>query len=112
MKNLSSVFVLAAMGAVVLGEMQPSSTSTVSLIGGVIKARHDAEEQDVKYPRKDCPVCEGKGWYMSGDGIEKVDCGYCEAPKQLPTLAPEPEEKIDEPALVPIIEKPKQFILR
>ena len=41
-----------------------------------------------------------------------MDCGYCEAPKQLPTLAPEPEENIDEPELVPIIEKPKQFILR
>jgi hypothetical protein len=23
-------------------------------------------------------VCKGKGWYISGDGIKKVDCGYCE----------------------------------
>ena len=34
-----------------------------------------------KYKRKDCPVCKGKGFYISGDGISKVDCGYCEAEK-------------------------------
>jgi hypothetical protein len=31
-----------------------------------------------KYKRKDCPVCKGKGWYMSGDGIAKIQCQYCE----------------------------------
>lgn len=53
-----------------------SSTSVVTLVGAHIKAK------DVpivsKYKRADCPVCKGKGWYISGDGIEKVDCGYCE----------------------------------
>jgi hypothetical protein len=106
MKNLISILILTVMTGVVVGELQPSSTSSVSLIGGVIKARRVAD-QDSKYPRKDCPVCEGKGWYISGDGIEKVDCGYCEETKEEPT-----EHQVDEPELVPVIAPPKEFILR
>ena len=33
--------------------------------------------------RMDCPVCKGKGWYISGDGIEKIECQYCEPSKFL-----------------------------
>lgn len=113
MKTVSSLFVLAVMGAIVLGEFQPSSTSAVSLIGGVIKARHSVSEE-IKYPRDECPVCEGKGWYISGDGIEKVECGYCEPAKENPLeQVPEEDEQapptteIDEPKLVPI----KTFML-
>lgn len=51
-------------------------TAAVCLVGGTIKARQ--HETVKKYKRKDCPVCKGKGWYISGDGIAKVDCGYCE----------------------------------
>jgi hypothetical protein len=107
MKTVSSLFVLAVMGAITLGEFQPSSTGAVSLIGGVIKARHNVSE-DTKYPRKDCPVCKGQGWYISGDGIEKVECGYCEPPKQEPVAS----NAIDEPELVEIPEEQKTFILR
>lgn len=64
-----------------------STTAAVALIGGVIKASHIDKEK--KYPRKDCPVCKGKGWYISGDGIKKVDCGYCE---------PETSDEIQPPA--------------
>jgi len=105
MKIITSTFVLATlMGAVVMGDFQPGSTSAVSLIGGVIKARHDVSP-DAKYPRKDCPVCKGQGWYISGDGIEKVDCGYCVPEKAQPEpTAPVP----DDPPLVPI----KSFYLR
>lgn len=104
MKNLNSVFALAFLStSIMLGEFKPTSTATVSLIGGVIKARHIAEETDKKYPRDECPVCEGKGWYISGDKIEKVECGYCEPVKQEPTLA-------EDPPLVPV--EPKTFILR
>lgn len=53
-----------------------SSTSVVTLVGAHIKAK-DAPIVS-KYKRADCSVCKGKGWYISGDGIEKVDCGYCE----------------------------------
>jgi len=105
MKTVSSLFVLAVMGGIVLGEFRPSSTSAVSLIGGVIKARHEVSE-DTKYPRDECPVCEGKGWYISGDGIEKVECGYCE-----PVTKEEPEN-IDEPPLVEVEpEQSKVFII-
>lgn len=109
----STVFALAVISAMVLNDFQPSSSSAVSLIGGVIRARHT--EQETKYPRKDCPVCEGKGWYISGDDIEKVDCGYCEPEKktepQEAVYGPvEPEEKtVDNPPLVPVT--PKSFIL-
>ena len=57
-----------------------STTAPVTLAGGIIKAKH-VQEVTQKYKRKDCPVCKGKGWYMSGDGILKIDCTYCEADK-------------------------------
>lgn len=53
-----------------------NTISIVTFIGAKIKASHMNIEK--KYPRKDCPVCEGKGWYISGDKLKKVDCGYCE----------------------------------
>lgn len=53
-----------------------STTGVVALVGGIIKS-HQVENTK-KYKRKDCPVCKGKGWYMSGDDITKVPCGYCE----------------------------------
>lgn len=53
-----------------------STTGAVTLAGAIIKTKHIDSVK--KYKRKDCPVCKGKGWYMSGDGISKVDCGYCE----------------------------------
>lgn len=58
-----------------------STTAPVVVAGGVIKAKH----QDTvvkKYKRKDCPVCKGKGWYMSGDDIKKIECSYCEPDKE------------------------------
>ncbi len=59
-----------------------SSTAVVTVVGGIIKGSSVVVVQ--KYKRKDCPVCKGKGWYMSGDGIKRVDCGYCEPDKQNP----------------------------
>jgi hypothetical protein len=58
-------------------EPQPISTlSSVVMSGGIIKSKQGIENK--KYPRKNCPVCKGKGWYMSGDNIKKIDCTYCE----------------------------------
>lgn len=54
-----------------------STLSAVALSGGIIKAKH-IDPSSQKYKRKDCPVCKGKGWYISGDDITKVPCGYCE----------------------------------
>lgn len=54
-----------------------STTAIVTLVGAKIKS-DQREPTIVKYKRKDCPVCKGKGWYISGDQIKKVDCGYCE----------------------------------
>lgn len=59
-----------------LSSYNGTTTAVVTLVGAHIKAE-DAPIT-VKYDRKDCPVCKGKGWYISGDGISKVDCGYCE----------------------------------
>ena len=56
-----------------------STTAPVTIAGAIIKAQ--SVETTTKYKRKDCPVCKGKGWYMSGDNIKKVDCGYCEPEK-------------------------------
>lgn len=60
----------------VLGNVTYSTKAVVTIVGGVIKSQSVLVVE--KYKRKDCPVCKGKGWYISGDGIEKVDCGYCE----------------------------------
>jgi hypothetical protein len=57
-----------------------STTAPVTLAGGIIKSKH-TDDTTIKYPRKDCPVCKGKGWYMSGDGIKKIECNYCEPEK-------------------------------
>ena len=57
-----------------------STTAAVTLAGGIIKAK-SVDDTAKKYKRKDCPVCKGKGWYMSGDQIKKVECGYCEPEK-------------------------------
>lgn len=73
-----------------------STTAAITAIGGIIKAQHVNVEK--KYKRKDCPVCKGKGFYISGDKISKVDCGYCEVEK---TLAP----KLQEPKSLPSVLK-------
>ena len=54
-----------------------STTAAVTIAGGIIKAKH-VQESNTKYKRKDCPVCKGKGYYISGDGIAKIECTYCE----------------------------------
>jgi hypothetical protein len=70
-----------------------STTSVVTVVGGIIKAQNT--EVSDKYKRKDCPVCKGKGWYISGDDITKVNCGYCEPDKQQPKTAT-PQQSCDE----------------
>lgn len=57
-----------------------STIAPVTLAGGIIKAKH-VQETSSKYKRKDCPVCKGKGFYVSGDGILKIECTYCEPDK-------------------------------
>lgn len=52
-----------------------STTAVVTLVGAKIAAQKDVVK---KHKRKDCPVCKGKGWYISGDGIAKISCQYCE----------------------------------
>jgi hypothetical protein len=64
-----------------------STTAPVTLAGGIIKAKH-VQEVTQKYKRKDCPVCKGKGWYMSGDGILKIDCTHCEGEKGKISIGP------------------------
>jgi len=54
-----------------------STTAAVIISGAIIKAKH-ADSVTKKHKRADCPVCKGKGWYISGDGIKKIECTYCE----------------------------------
>ena len=56
---------------------KPSTTSVVVVVGAVMMSENLTPEQ-IKYKRKDCTVCKGKGWYMSGDKIKKIECTYCE----------------------------------
>lgn len=54
-----------------------STTSVVTITGAIIKTNQNDTSVE-KHKRKDCPVCKGKGWYISGDGIAKINCQYCE----------------------------------
>jgi hypothetical protein len=76
--TLNNFSILLLGVAVLFGSSQytGSTKAPVVLAGGIIRAK--AVTDTKKYKRKDCPVCKGKGWYISGDGIKKVDCGYCE----------------------------------
>ncbi len=56
---------------------QYSTTSVVTMVGGIVSTAHK-DVDTKKYKRKDCPVCKGKGWFLSGDGIAKINCQYCE----------------------------------
>ena len=97
---MNKLLCLVLLGSFVLyGEgYKGSTTASVTLTGGVLKARH-VDNSNKKYKRKDCPVCKGKGWYISGDGIKKVDCGYCEPEtKSDNTILPEaPAANISKP---------------
>lgn len=79
-----------------------STKAAVTLAGGIIKAQHT--DNNTKYKRKNCPVCKGKGWYISGDKISKVDCGYCE-----PETSSD-ESQVEHPPIIiqgPKVEPPK-----
>lgn len=86
--------------------------AAVTLSVGILKNKSSAAEETEKYPRKDCPVCKGKGWYMSGDDIKEIECKYCEPNKEEPTEQSIEEEKEPEltekdPPLVPV--KPQEI---
>jgi hypothetical protein len=93
MKNFLAIILLSSIFSTIIYNSQPSTLSVVTVVGGVIKAL-EKEPTIVKYKRKDCPVCKGKGWYISGDEITKVDCGYCEPEKSIEShKAPPPPRK-------------------
>ncbi len=72
-----------------------STTAAVTIAGGIVKAQ--SVFVDKKYKRKDCPVCLGKGYYISGDKITKVDCGYCEPDNKAAPIAQNPKVIIHPP---------------
>lgn len=75
MNKIIAIFLIGSISLCSLS-YNGSTTAAVTLAGAIIKTQHSLNHK--KYKRKDCPVCKGKGWYISGDGIEKVPCGYCE----------------------------------
>jgi hypothetical protein len=78
-KIINTILLLSVIALPAGYKYNGSTKASVVLAGAVIKAQHS--ENTNKYKRKDCPVCKGKGWYISGDGISKVNCGYCEPEK-------------------------------
>lgn len=64
-------------------------TAALCLAGGIIKSAQ-SNPIESKYKRKDCPVCKGKGWYLSGDGLAKVECGYCVEDTEEGSVLPTP----------------------
>lgn len=82
MKTISIVLVCGSLVSALYcaGSYKGSTTACVTLAGAIVKSQHTDVVK--KYKRSECPVCKGKGWYISGDGIAKVDCGYCEPDKK------------------------------
>ena len=77
MNKIVAIVLVSSIGIFSTSQYSGSTLAPVVISGGIIKAQN-TEAPNKKYKRKDCPVCKGKGWYISGDGIKKVDCGYCE----------------------------------
>lgn len=71
-----------------------STTAPVTIAGAIIKSSQ-LDVDTKKHKRKDCPVCKGKGWYMSGDGIKKIDCNYCEPDQKAKTIPAPPAPSKD-----------------
>lgn len=94
-KLLCSLLIGSALVAQYSAKYDGSTLAAVNLAGGIIKATH--VETVKKYKRSECPVCKGKGWYISGDKITEVPCGYCE-----------PDKKTEQP---PALQKPKTTII-
>lgn len=77
---MSKVIFTALLGTAIFAaapQYNYSTTSVVTIVGASILSSQSTDVVE-KYKRKDCPVCKGKGWYISGDGIAKVSCNYCE----------------------------------
>lgn len=68
---LSAALIYASVGIT-----NVSTMSSVCLTGAILQSQKEVQVE--KYQRKNCPVCKGKGWYMSGDNIKKIECQYCE----------------------------------
>ena len=77
MNKLLACILIASAATFVATDKRYSTTSVITLVGSVIKTSYK-EDAVEKYKRKDCPVFKGKGWYLSGDGIAKISCQYCE----------------------------------
>lgn len=75
-----------------------STTAPVVIAGAIIQATHEPDTFK-KYRRKECPVCKGTGKYLSGDGINMNDCGYCEPEK---SAYVEAVEEVKKPAPITI----------
>lgn len=89
-KLLAIVLVAGIFGTSTTNKYHGSTTAPVVLAGAILKAKH-LDASNKKYKRKDCPVCKGNGWYISGDGIKKIDCNYCEPDTE--SLQPEKQQQ-------------------
>jgi hypothetical protein len=76
MKNIIVALLISTTVSISIDYRTISPAAAVCLVGGQLKSQNQNIVQ--KYKRKNCPICKGKGWYISGDKIEKIDCGYCE----------------------------------
>ena len=77
---ISKSICFALMAVTLFSFSRPIKHETIvaatAISGAVIK--HPQLNEVEKHKRKECPVCKGKGWYLSGDGLAKIDCQYCE----------------------------------
>jgi len=97
-KNILILLLLSSVSTYGFYQYSGSTTAPVILAGAIIK--HIGSEIAKKYKRKDCPVCKGSGKYLSGDGIEMVDCGYCEPEKKSIEKKIEENEVIHPPVIL------------
>ncbi len=75
---LGVAFFAGGTGVALHDSYDQGATAAVSLAGGVMSPSDDvpAPDDEKKYPRKDCPYCNGTGKIEQGDGHE-TDCTHC-----------------------------------
>lgn len=91
----------AASASPTVDEFELSKNKAMAAVTDAAGGLDRPDVKPVKPLRKDCKVCKGEGWYLSGDGIARIECKNCIGPpvnlSSLPPLS-RPSAESDEVA--------------
>lgn len=70
----------AASASPTVDEFELSKNKAMAAVTDAAGGLEKPDVKPVKPLRKDCKVCDGKGRYLSGDGLSWIDCNACIPP--------------------------------